>query len=245
MMSTYNDNPQILIVDDDQGIRELLQRYLREQGFQVATVENGVKMAEWLNANTADAIILDLMLPGEDGLSLARQLRSHSEDLPILMLSARGEEIDRIIGLEVGADDYLAKPFNPRELLARLRAILRRRKTIQPDNQHQPENTHQYHFGPYCLDVIERQLRHEGKVIELSNAEYQLLLALVRNPDLSLNRDQLVEMFQGYERDPFDRSIEVRVTRLRRKIEVDPGKPRYILTVRGVGYRFSPDGKGA
>lgn len=236
------ENPiNILIVDDDQGLRDLLQRYLGEQGYQVSSVKDGIDMDRWLKEHHPDAIILDLMLPGEDGLSLARRLRTVHPQLPILMLSARGDEIDRIVGLEMGADDYLPKPFNPRELLARLKAILRRSSPPATlEREHTEEN--QYRFGPFILDLIQRSLSREGALISLTKAEFELLLALLKNPNQTLSRDQLVEMFMGYDRDPFDRSIDVRVTRLRRKIEPDPGNPRYIHTERGIGYRFTPDG---
>lgn len=230
-----SESARILVVDDDSGLRDLLQRYLTEQGYRVDTVADGIEMHDWLSRRQADAIILDIMLPGEDGLTLARALRAQG-DTPILMLSARGDEIDRIVGLEVGADDYLPKPFNPRELLARLRAILRRSSA---ENNH-PAKARQHRFGPFTLDLDQRRLLNEGTQINLSTAEYELLELMVRHPNKPMSRDQLIEKLQGYDRDPFDRSIDVRVTRLRRKIEPDPTNPVYITTIRGVGYCFQP-----
>lgn len=228
--------PRILIVDDDPALLELLERYLGEQGFAVAGVADGVAMDRYLAESRADLIILDLMLPGEDGLSIAKRLRA-SGTTPILMLSARGDDVDRIVGLEVGADDYLAKPFNPRELLARLRAILRRR---QPDTPAVAEQGEIHSFGEFHLDTASRVLTRGGEPVALTAGEYALLQVFVENPNRVLSRDTLVDRIAGYERSPFDRSIDVRVTRLRRKIEPDPSAPVYIQTVWGEGYRFSP-----
>ena len=227
---------QILIVDDDPALRELLTRYLGEQGFAVVGVNDGIAMDHYLGEHTTDLIILDLMLPGEDGLSIAKRVRS-SLATPILMLSARGEDIDRIVGLEVGADDYLAKPFNPRELLARIRAILRRR---QPEGHEVPENTQLYTFGSYKLDLANRTLTCNAEKVTLTSGEFSLLNIFVQHPNRVLSRDTLVDMLSGYERSPYDRSIDVKVTRLRRKIEADPTAPVFIQTVWGEGYRFSP-----
>jgi len=229
---------RILIVDDDPALLELLERYLGEQGFVVAGVPDGDAMDHYLAENEVDLIILDLMLPGEDGLSIAKRLRV-SGTTPILMLSARGDDVDRIVGLEVGADDYLAKPFNPRELLARLRAILRRR---QPDTPGQAvaEQAEVYRFGDFCLDMASRTLTRGDEQVMLTSGEYALLQVFVENPNRVLSRDALVDRLAGYERSPFDRSIDVRVTRLRRKIEADPSAPVFIQTVWGEGYRFSP-----
>ena len=227
---------RILIVDDDPALRELLKRYLGEQGFAVVSVNDGIAMDHYLGEHAADLIILDLMLPGEDGLSIAKRVRN-SQDTPILMLSARGEDIDRIVGLEVGADDYLAKPFNPRELLARIRAILRRR---QPEGHEVPENTQLYTFGSYKLDLANRTLTCNAEKVTLTSGEFSLLNIFVQHPNRVLSRDTLVDMLSGYERSPYDRSIDVKVTRLRRKIEADPTAPVFIQTVWGEGYRFSP-----
>ncbi len=231
---------QILVVDDDCGMREMLQEYLSGQGYDVAVVENGVEMEQHLKTHAADLVILDLMLPGEDGLSLARKLRS-SGDQPIIILSARGEDIDRIIGLEVGADDYLAKPFNPRELLARVRAVLRRHEVKKPESQ--SFSAEQYQFGNFQLDLNSHALVRDGTEIQLTSGEFNLLRIFVDHPNRVLNRDLILELLKGYERSPFDRSVDVRVTRLRRKIEDDPAAPVHIRTVWGEGYLFSPKGK--
>ena len=227
---------QLLVVDDDPGIRELLCLYLGEQGFKVAAVEDGKSMDTWLAENTADLVILDLMLPGEDGLSLARRLRSDHK-LPIVMISARGEEVDRIVGLEVGADDYLPKPFNPRELLARVRAVLRRNSPITDPEE---DASGKYVFGPFRLEPEKRVLYRDTSEVDLSRAEFELLEVLVNHPNRVLSRDFIMERLGGNDRDPFDRSIDVRVTRLRHKIEEDPAQPRFVRTVWGIGYQFTP-----
>jgi two-component system phosphate regulon response regulator OmpR len=202
----------------------------------VASVHDGAAMDRHLAAHAADLIILDLMLPGEDGLSIAKRLRS-SGDIPILMLSARGEEVDRIVGLEVGADDYLPKPFNPRELLARIRAVLRRR---QPDEPPPRAAAREYRFGDFRLNIQGQNLTRNGEPVTLTSGEFSLLKIFVEHPNHVLSRDTLVDMLSGYERSPFDRSIDVKVTRLRRKIEKDPAAPLFIQTVWGEGYRFAP-----
>lgn len=226
----------ILVVDDDAGLRELLADYLTGQGYAVGAVADGAEMDSYLAGQPADLVILDLMLPGEDGLSLVRRLRVRG-NLPIIMLSARGEEIDRIVGLEVGADDYLAKPFNPRELLARIRAVLRRRGEAKESAS--PAN---YCFGPFQFDPERRRLVRDGEEVALTSGEFALLRIFIEHANRVLSRDRLMDLIKGFERDPFDRSIDVRVTRLRRKIEVDPAEPRYIRTVWGQGYLFSPEG---
>lgn len=234
------DRKNILVVDDDAGLRELLQQYLTAQGYRVATVPDGVAMDTYLADHRTDLIILDLMLPGEDGLALARKLRVQG-DLPIIMLSARGEDIDRIVGLEVGADDYLAKPFNPRELLARIRALLRR-----SDNGHDATaDTPAQHFGDFVLDVAAHDLRKNDVKVPLTAGEFNLLRIFVEHPNRVLSRDSIMDMLKGYERNPFDRSIDVRVTRLRRKIEANPNHPAYIRTVWGEGYLFASGGERA
>ena len=237
---------RILVVDDDQALRELLADYLTASGFVVDAATDGVQMRERLAHARPDAIVLDLMLPGEDGLSLARELRKTSE-VPILMLSARGEEIDRVVGLEVGADDYLPKPFSPRELLARLRALLRR---ARPAGAAPPSNAaadavpaaHLHRFGPFTLDTDAWRLLRDGAEVPVSSGEIALLRIFVEQPNRVLSRDHLIERLKGYERGAFDRSIDVRVTRLRRKIEDDAAHPAYIRTVRGEGYLFHPLG---
>jgi two-component system phosphate regulon response regulator OmpR len=239
---------RVLVVDDDPALRELLADYLTANGMTVEAVEGGAAMRRALLAGMPGAIVLDLMLPGEDGLSLARELRTHS-DVPILMLSARGEEIDRVIGLEVGADDYLAKPFGPRELLARLRALLRRSRAVAippntPSTPNAPETPSQLlRFGPFQLDLAAHRLLRDGVEVRLTSAEFDLLRVFVECPNRVLSRDSLVSQLKGYERDPFDRSIDIRVTRLRRKIEIDPAAPSFVRTIRGEGYLFNPRGE--
>ena len=232
---TRSGSPHLLVVDDDREIRDLLSMYFGQQGIDVAAVEDGVAMDAWLARNSTDLVILDLMLPGEDGLSLARRLRSDYK-LPIVMISARGEELDRIVGLEVGADDYLPKPFSPRELLARVRAVLRRSAAVSKPI----ERTETYEFGPYLFDTNKYVLSCGDEVIELSRSEFDLLRVFVEHPNRVLSRDSIIDFLSGHERHPFDRSIDVRVARLRHKIEDDPARPQYIRTVWGVGYQFTP-----
>ena len=232
---------QILVVDDDADLRELLGNYLEREGYLVAAVEDGPGMTAWLAQHEADLIILDLMLPGEDGLSLARGLRTGS-DVPIIILSARGEDVDRIVGLEVGADDYLPKPFNPRELLARIRAVLRRRA---PAAAGAAESTAEvYEFGPFRLALASQRLSRLGQPVSLTSGEFDLLRIFVANPGRVLDRDRLLDLLKGYERAPFDRSVDVQVARLRSKIEEDSKNPRYIRTIWGKGYMFTPRGEG-
>ncbi len=226
----------LLVVDDDRETCDLLSLYLGEQGFDVATVEDGRAMDAWLAGHTTDLVILDLMLPGEDGLSIARRLRIDRK-LPIVMISARGEELDRIVGLEVGADDYLPKPFNPRELLARVRAVLRRSTPEQAASESAPSG---YSFGPFQFDAETRTLIRGDEELDLSRAEFDLLQIFVDQPNRVLSRDQIMDQLSGRDRDPFDRSIDVRVTRLRHKIEENPAEPHFIRTVWGVGYQFTP-----
>jgi two-component system phosphate regulon response regulator OmpR len=228
---------QVLVVDDDASLRELLTDYLQREGFQVTGVAEGSAMFEQLSRSEPDIIILDLMLPGDDGLTLARRLRQKTL-VPIIMLSARGDEIDRIIGLEVGADDYLAKPFNPRELLARIRAVLRR-----PVRAYDPGASDQIPFGPYRLELPSRRLTRDGEPISLTGSEFDLLRIFAEQPNRVLDRDRLLDLLKGYERNPFDRSIDVQVARLRAKIEPDKKEPRYIRTVWGRGYIFTPAGE--
>ncbi len=231
---------RILVVDDDPDLRALLGDYLTREGFEVAVAEDGVAMDAWLAHRDADLAILDLMLPGEDGLALARRLRAQS-DMPIIMLSARGDDIDRIVGLEVGADDYLAKPFNPRELLARIRAVLRRRMPSGPEEA--PPESSVYVFGPFRLDFHLRDLRCDGEPVALTAGEHDLLRVLIDHADQVVDRDRILDLLKGYERSPFDRSIDVQIARLRAKIEPDTKHPRYIRTVWGKGYLFTPAGE--
>lgn len=232
----------ILVVDDDAGLRELLTRYLKQRGYAVAAVPDGKAMHAYLDREPPDLIILDLMLPGEDGLSLARGMRAKG-DLPIIILSARGEDVDRIVGLEVGADDYLAKPFNPRELLARIRAVLRRRQSGSKPTERPASDQDQYTFGPFRLDLATQCLYRDDEDLGLTSGEFTLMRIFTERPNRVLSRDTLIDLIRGYERTPFDRSIDVRVTRLRSKIEEDSKEPRYIRTVWGKGYLFTPQGE--
>ncbi len=229
--------PHILVVDDDARLRKLLTRHLRNNGFVTAAVGDGGPMWDFLAKSPTDLIILDVMLPGVDGFDLVRTLKERDE-APVLMLSARSEETDRIVGLEIGADDYLPKPFDPRELVSRVRAILRRR------NRHGEEldlSCGQVTFGPYLLDLEARVISRGGQPLELAESEMDLLLALARNPGRVLGRDELIDILKGTDRTPFDRSIDIRVARLRSRIEDNPRSPRFIRTVWGAGYRFVPD----
>jgi DNA-binding response OmpR family regulator len=236
-----SDTPNVLVVDDDAGIRDLLADYLAKQGMAVATARDGREMDERLASFAPDLIVMDLMLPGEDGLALTRRLKA-ARDVPVIMLSARGEDIDRIVGLEVGADDYLPKPFNPRELLARIRAVLRRRGGAATGER---EAGGIARFGPFALDLVAQSLSREGADIPLTQAEFTLLKLFVEHPNRALSRDQIMDWLKGFDRDPFDRSIDVRVTRLRKKLEDDAANPVYIRTVWGQGYLFSPRGRTA
>ena len=231
---------RVLVVDDDAGLRDLLSEYLVKQGFLVETARDGREMDERMVAVVPDLVFMDLMLPGEDGLSLTRRIKAQ-HNLPVIMLSARGEDIDRIVGLEVGADDYLSKPFNPRELLARIRAVLRRGTS---EGVAKPEKDEIVHFGLFSLDLAAQRLSQEGKELTLTQAEFTLLKVFVEHPNRALSRDQIMDWLKGFDRDPFDRSIDVRVTRLRRKLEDDPANPAYIRTVWGQGYLFAPKGRG-
>lgn len=235
-----DQTPHILVVDDDTGIRDLLSEYLGQQGYRVDTARDGKEMDERLARARPALVVMDLMLPGDDGLALTRRIKS-SLGCPVIMLSARGEDIDRIVGLEVGADDYLPKPFNPRELLARIRAVLRRGG--EPAANAQTDTHRISRFGDFELDLDVQRLTRAGEEIPLTHAEFALLQVFVEHPNRALSRDQIMDWLKGYERDPFDRSIDVRVTRLRRKIEADPANPVYIRTVWGQGYLFNPKGK--
>jgi two-component system phosphate regulon response regulator OmpR len=233
-----NRADRILVVDDDPELRKLLSDYLTDVGFEVDLAGDGEQMRRAIARGMPDVIVMDLMLPGTDGLALTREVRSTST-VPILMLSARGEEIDRVVGLEVGADDYLAKPFSPRELLARLRALLRRAQA--PASQPSDGIV----FGPYRLDPTARRLVKNGAEVDLSSAEFDLLKVFAERPGRVLSRDVLLDLLRGYEREPFDRTVDIRVGRLRRKIEPDHANPVFIRTVRGEGYLFNPRGDQA
>ncbi|MEI7456993.1 MAG: two-component system response regulator OmpR [Nitrosomonadales bacterium] len=228
---------RILIIDDDARLRELLLRYLTEQGFSVKAVGDGAALDRALLLNRYSLLVLDLMLPDEDGL----RLRAAGENVPVILLTARGDEIDRIIGLEMGADDYLPKPFNPRELVARIHAVLRR-KDLQPIGAPEREEK-QAAFGDCELNLATRVLSRAGVDVSLTTGEFALLKVLVAHPRQPLSRDKLMALARGRDHDPFDRAIDVQVSRLRKLIEPDVAHPRFIQTVWGHGYVFVPDGK--
>ena len=231
---------KILMVDDDVRMRELLQRYLTEQGFDIKTVADAKEMDVALAKDSVDLLVLDLMLPGEDGLAICRRLRANNVSTPEIMLTARGDEVDRIIGLEMGADDYLPKPFNPRELLARINAVLRR-------HEHSPEsenaNKEIFSFGEFVFDSSTRSLSKNGMQITITSGEFALLKVFTEHARQPLSRDRLMQLARGRELDVFDRSIDVQVSRLRRIVEPDPAHPRYLQTMWGFGYVFIPDGE--
>ena len=231
-----NSSSRLLVVDDDPELRELAQAYLMKNGFIVNTVESSVGMDEFLATNDVDLLILDLMLPGEHGLAIAKRLKK-KKDLPIIIVSAQGEDIDRIVGLEIGADDYLPKPFNPRELLARIRAVLRRSSGKKEEKE---TESSRLVFNDYELDVNAHSLSRGGEKVSLTSGEFDLLALLAANPNRVLHRDTILDRLTGAERSPFDRSIDVRVTRLRGKLELDPSKPELIKTIWGKGYMFCP-----
>ena len=235
-----NDGDKLLVVDDDPRLRNLLERFLTEQGYRVRGVENVEQMERMLTRELFSLIVLDLMLPGEDGLSACRRLRAADNQIPIIMLTAKGDDASRIAGLELGADDYLAKPFNPRELLARIRAVLRRQTQIVPGAPSLQDQDVQ--FGDYSLSLATRELRKGDELHMLTSGEFAVLKALVQHARETLSRDKLMSLARGREWDAQERSIDVQVSRLRRMIETDPSKPRYIQTVWGVGYVFVPDG---
>ena len=229
----------ILVVDDDREIRDLLARFLVGHGLRVSTAANGREMLAQLDEGTIDLIVLDVMMPGEDGLMLTRNLRAKRSSVPIIMLTAMGEETDRIVGLEMGADDYMPKPFNPRELLARIKAVLRRSEAVSTVAQEREVNVAT--FNGWSFDMNSRELTSpNGEVVVLSGGEFELLQVFVSHPNRVLNRDQLLDMARGRDAQPYDRAIDVQVSRLRRKIESDPQTPTLIKTVRGGGYMFTP-----
>lgn len=233
--------PKILIVDDDPRLRDLLRRYLGENGFNVLVSENGEAMKRLWVREHFDVLILDLMMPGEDGLAILKRLRAEKDMTPVIMLTARGEDVDRILGLELGADDYLGKPFNPRELLARIHAVLRRRPRQDAPGAPSMENE-VVKFGDFELDLGTRILKKNGEIVPLTTGEFAVLKVFARHPRQPLSRDKLMEMARGREYEAFDRSLDVQVSRLRKLLEPDPSKPRYLQTVWGLGYVFIPDG---
>lgn len=232
--SGMNERPHVLVVDDDREIRSLLSDYLEKNGFRTSSAADGKEMRRVLERALVDLIVLDVMLPGEDGLKLCRDLRAGSQ-VPIIMLTARGEELDRILGFELGADDYLPKPFNPRELLSRIKAVLRRAAHAPRDPS--PSQVRAYNFAGWRLDTTTRTLaRADGSRTALSGAEYRLLAVLLAHPTRVLSRMQLMELIRGRELDPFDRSIDVRISRLRQLLGDDARAPQIIKTVYGEGY---------
>jgi two-component system phosphate regulon response regulator OmpR len=241
MNQVSNRNDTIMIVDDDARIRDLLRRYLTQEGFEVLQAEDGKALTRLLLRENVDLIVLDLMMPGEDGLSICRRLRAANDHTPIIMLTAKGEDVDRIVGLEVGADDYLGKPFNPRELLARINAVLRRRPVQEAPGAPSSDNEVVV-FGQFTFDLGARSLRRDSEDLPLTTGEFAMLKALVRHPRQPLSREKLAQLARGREFEPFDRSLDVQVSRLRKLLEVDAAAPRYIQTVWGVGYVFVPDG---
>lgn len=234
------ETPKILVVDDDMRLRSLLERYLVEQGYQVRSAANAEQMERLLERENFHLMVLDLMLPGEDGLSICRRLRQANNEIPIIMLTAKGEEVDRIIGLEMGADDYLPKPFNPRELQARIKAVLRRNTSEAPGAPSKEEQVVQ--FAQYTLNLGTREMTNDGEPMALTSGEFAVLKALVTHPREPLSRDKLMNLARGRDYSALERSIDVQVSRLRRMLEEDPTNPRYIQTVWGLGYVFVPDG---
>ncbi|AIN61428.1 two-component system response regulator OmpR [Pseudomonas soli] len=242
MTSTANavEGDKILIVDDDPGLSSLLDRFFTSKGFRVRTVPNVEQMDRLLAREVFNLVVLDLMLPGEDGLSACKRLRAANNQIPIIMLTAKGDELSRIKGLELGADDYLAKPFNPDELVARVKAVLRRQAPAVPGAPGSEEET--VTFGDYELSLATRELKRGEETHMLTTGEFAVLKALVMHAREPLTRDKLMNLARGREWDALERSIDVQISRLRRMIEPDPSKPRYIQTVWGVGYVFVPDG---
>ena len=231
---------RILLVDDDAGLRDLLSRYLAREGFEVKATAEGGAARRALDHGHFDLIVLDLMLPGEDGLSLLKRWRAQGVPTPVIMLTAKGDEVERIVGLELGADDYLPKPCNPRELLARIRAVLRRAASVAVPGA-PGEAQAVVSFGRCSLDPAARTLSRDGEKHRLTSGEFALLSAMVRHPRVPLTRDRLISLARGRDSDPFERSIDVAISKLRRLIEDDPKVPRHIQTVWGHGYVFVPD----
>ncbi len=233
---------RVLVVDDDQRLRELVVRYLSAQGFEARAVPDGAGMDKQLARERYDLVVLDLMLPGEDGLAICRRLRAQNNAPAIVMLTAKGDEVDRIVGLEMGADDYLPKPFNPRELVARINAVLRRKPPSGPPGA--PATATEIHrFGAFEFNLATRRLEKEGKPVSLTTGEFSVLKVLVQHPRQPLSRDKLMELARGREYGVFDRSIDVQISRLRKIVEDDHAHPRHIQTVWGFGYVFVPEGK--
>lgn len=236
-------SPKILVVDDDVRLRDLLSRYLSEQGFQVTAIANASHLDRKLQRDPPHLLVLDLMLPGEDGLSVCRRLRTAGETVPIIMLTAKGEDVDRIVGLEMGADDYLPKPFNPRELVARIHAVLRRHG--EKPSPGAPTTEGRIPFGAHTLDLAARTLERNGEVHPLTTGEFSLIKVFVQHPRQPLAREKLMLLARGRDHEVFDRAIDVQVSRLRKLVEADPASPRYIQTVWGFGYVYVPEGTRA
>jgi len=240
MQIVEESKKSLLIVDDDSEILQLLRSFLSKHGYDAYTAERTEYADKIMNTQKLDLLILDVMMPGEDGLSYCRRVRSYS-DIPIIMLTALGEETDRIVGLEIGADDYLPKPFNPRELLARVKAVLRR-SNDNGGGEQRSVGHRLVSFETWQLNTAKRELRSNANVMtSLTAGEYELLLAFIDNPQRVLNRDQLLDITRGRAAGPFDRSIDVQLSRLRKKIEPNPKEPTIIKTVRNGGYIFTPD----
>src|SRR3954466_9028993 len=238
--SMHEHKTRILVVDDDQRLRDLLVRYLSGEGYEVKAVPDAKGMDKQLGRERYDLVVLDLMLPGEDGLAICRRLRAQQVSPAIIMLTAKGDDVDRIVGLEVGADDYLPKPFTPRELLARINAVLRRRTPAGPPGG--PAAGGDVHrFGPFEFNLATRQLTRDGKNVSLTTGEFSVLKVLVQHPRPTPSRDKLMELARGREDEVFDRSIDVQISRLRKIVEEDPAHPKHIQTVWGFGYVFVPD----
>jgi two-component system phosphate regulon response regulator OmpR len=231
-----NEQPHIALVDDDPKIRELTAKYLSDQELSVKTAANGTELDELMKNNNISLIILDLMMPEESGLNICQRLRVNNVEIPIIMLTAKGDEVDRIVGLEMGADDYLPKPFNPRELLARVNAILRRQQNSSAQN-----TKNIFEFGNFSFDISNRSLHKNEQEIQITAGEYDLLRVFAERPKQPLSRDQIMQLAKGKELDVFDRSIDVQISRLRRLIEEDPNKPKFLQTKWGFGYIFVPD----
>lgn len=240
-MSNTNNQAKLLIVDDDVRLREKLHAYLTEQQFDVKMAAGGTEMDKLLKRYPFDLIILDLMMPGEDGLSICRRLREQVKELPILFLSAKGDEVDRIVGLELGADDYMPKPFNPRELVARIKSILRR-QNIRPKGAPTMQESI-VKFGTCEVNLAKRQVLNKGTEVMLTSGEFELLKVFIEHPGQPLTREQLLHLARGREYEVFDRSIDVQISRLRKIIEEKPSRPVYIQTVWSVGYVFVPEGE--
>jgi two-component system, OmpR family, phosphate regulon response regulator OmpR len=231
---------RILVVDDDLRLRDLLVRYLGGEGYEVKAVADAPAMDKQLARERYDLVVLDLMLPGEDGLAVCRRLRAQNSAPAIIMLTAKGDDVDRIVGLEMGADDYLPKPFNPRELLARINAVLRRKAPSGPPGA-PAAGTEVFQFGEFSLNLSTRTLTRQGKAVPLTTGEFSVLKVLAQHPRQPLSRDKLMELARGREYEVFDRSIDVQISRLRKVIEDDPSHPKHIQTVWGFGYVFVPE----